>query len=101
MKQVDTQQLAAKIKTEYGISDQAAFEKAAQIQQSCPVQLIQNVCEWVEGRPLTDIFVEGYSVPMILYLWGNRDFLRAFTVMQMIANGEKKQAESAIWEMRR
>ena len=29
MKQVDAQKLAAKIKTEYGISEQAAFEKAA------------------------------------------------------------------------
>ena len=53
MKQVDAQKLAAKIKTEYGISEQAAFEKAAQIQQDCPEQLAQNVCEWVEDRPLT------------------------------------------------
>lgn len=52
MKQVDAQKLAAKIKTEYGISEQAAFEKAAQIQQDCPEQLAQNVCEWVEERPL-------------------------------------------------
>ena len=101
MKQADTQKLAAKIQTEYGISDQAAFEKAAQMQQSCPTQLVQNVWEWMEDRPLTDIFVEGYSLPMILSLWGNRDFLRALTVMQMVANGEKKQAESVIWEMRR
>ena len=93
MKQVDAQKLAAKIKTEYGISEQAAFEKAAQIQQDCPEQL--------EDRPLTDIFVDGYSLPMILYIWGNRDFLRAFHLMQMVANGETKQAEPAIWEMRR
>ena len=98
MKQVDAQKLAAKIKTEYGISEQAAFEKAAQIQQDCPEQLAQNVCEWVEDRPLTDIFVDGYSLPMILYIWGNRDFLRAFHLMQMVVNGESKPA---IWEMRR
>ena len=96
MKQVDAQKLAAKIKTEYGISEQAAFEKAAQIQQDCPEQLAQNVCEWVEDRPLTDIFVDGYSLPMILYIWGNRDFLRAFHLMQMVVNGETKQAEPAI-----
>ena len=52
MKQIDTQKLAAKIKTEYGISEQAAFEKAAQIQLDCPEQLVQNVYEWVEERPL-------------------------------------------------
>ena len=101
MKQIDTQKLAAKIKTEYVISEQAAFEKAAQIQLDCPEQLVQNVYEWVEERPLTDIFVDGYSLPMILYIWGNRDFLRAFRLMQMVANGETKQAEPAIWEMRR
>lgn len=101
MNQVDAQKLAAKIKTEYGISEQVAFEKAAQIQQYCPEQLAQNVCEWVEDRPLTDIFVDGYSLPMIFYIWGNRDFLRAFHLMQMVVNGETKQAEPAIWEMRR
>ncbi|WP_181369317.1 hypothetical protein [Eubacterium ramulus] len=52
MKQIDTQKLAAKIKTEYGISEQAVFEKAAQIQLDCPEQLVQNVYEWVEERPL-------------------------------------------------
>ena len=51
-------ELAIRIQEEYGLRESNAQIKAAEILDRCPVQLRPNVYEWMEGRPLSDIFIE-------------------------------------------
>ena len=69
--------------------------------EGCPVELAQNVEEWAKGQKLTDIYIGKYSLPMILAIWNNRDFLKALEVMTELAKGNTEIAELRIWNMRR
>ena len=68
---------------------------------NCPPALTQNLEEWAKGQKLTDIYIDQYSLPMILAIWKNRDFLKAMEVMTELANGNTEIAELKIWNMRR
>ena len=100
MKQIDTEKLVAKIIEDYGISRKAALEKAAWIEQECPKVLMQNVEEWIEGKEFTEICIENHSIPLILFLWHNRDFLEAHAVMKELEDGEITKAKEKIWLFR-
>ena len=94
-------ELAIKIQEEYGLEESNAKSKAAEILERCPAQLRPNVYEWTEGRPLSDIFIEKYSIPMILSIWRSNDFLGALDVIIELSQGEVDKAERQIWRMRR
>lgn len=93
--------LAVKIQEEYRLGEINAQSKAAEILDRCPVQLRSNVYEWTEGRPLSDIFIEKYSIPMILSIWRSNDFLGALEVITELSQGDMDKAERQIWRMRR
>ena len=94
-------ELAIRIQEEYGLRESNAQIKAAEILDRCPVQLRPNVYEWMEGRPLSDIFIEKYSIPMILSIWRSNDFLGALDVITELSQGDVDKAERQIWRMRR
>lgn len=101
MKKTDVSKLAKKIHSEYCMDTQTAYRKALQTVKSCPAALYPNLCEWAEERPLTDIYVGKYSLPMILSIWQSRDFLHALKVMTELYEGHTEAAEIQIWRMRR
>ena len=82
-----SQELQSKIREAYGLEPQEAAEKAASLLLTCPPPLRPNLSEWAEGKPLSDIFVGRYSLPMVLSLWHSRDFLRAAGVMSELWQG--------------
>jgi hypothetical protein len=94
-------EIAQKIKEQYGLNDTEATLRAEKVLRECPQVLMENVREWVEEKPLTDIYVGKYSLPMILTIWNSRDFLRALEVLNELQEGNVESAELKIWEMRR
>lgn len=101
MRTRDVTQLTDRICLEYGSTQEAARDKAIQVLENCPPALAQNVEEWAKGQKLTDIYIGQYSLPMILAIWKNRDFLKAMEVMTELAEGSTEIAELKIWNMRR
>lgn len=101
MKTHDITQLTDRIRLEYGFIQEIAQEKAIQVLENCPSVLAQNIKEWEKGQKLTDIYIGQYSLPMILAIWKNRDFLKAMEVMTELAKGNTETAELKIWNMRR
>lgn len=101
MKTHDITQLTARIRLEYGFTQKAAQDRALQVLENCPPALVQNLEEWAKGQKLTDIYIGRYSLPMILAIWKNRDFLKAMEVMTELAKGNTEIAEMKIWNMRR
>ncbi|MGN8963480.1 hypothetical protein [Bariatricus sp. HCP28S3_D3] len=101
MKTRDVRGMTERIRLEYGLTQEAAQDKTMQTLEGCPVELAQNVEEWAKGQKLTDIYIGKYSLPMILAIWNNRDFLKALEVMTELAKGNTEIAELRIWNMRR
>lgn len=101
MKNRDVTQLTDRIRQEYGFTQEASQDRALQALENCLPALAQNLEEWAKGKKLTDIYIGQYSLPMILAIWKNRDFLKAMEVMTELANGNTEIAEQKIWNMRR
>lgn len=97
----DVIRLTERICLEYGFTEEVARKKAIQALEDCPVALAQNLEEWAKGLKLTDIYIGQYSLPLILAIWKNRDFLKAMEVMIELAKGNTEIAELKIWNMRR
>lgn len=95
------QKFSTKIQAAYGMSADNASREAEQILNSCPEKLLPNIREWTEGKPLSDIYIEGFSVPMIMYMWRSRDFLMAISVMTELLQGDADKAKRQIWNTRR
>lgn len=95
------QRLSDRIQMAYGLSKKNAESKAIQLLKKCPDQLIKNVYEWIDGVELTDIYIGKYSVPMIMAVWKNQDFIGALEVMTEFMHGDEDCAERRIWLMRR
>ena len=93
--------LTEKIIKQYKLNVADAVLRAEMVMKKCPQILMKNVCEWVRNMPLTDVYVGEYSLPMILSIWNNSDFLRALEVMEELLEGHTEMAELKIWEMRR
>ena len=85
--------LAARISREYFLSQEAV--------QHCPDLLQKNLEQWAAGEPLTEISIDGYSVPMLLALWHSPDFLGAMEVLAEYLTGDRDKAERRIWRTRR
>lgn len=101
MRTRDVTQLIDRIRLEYGFTPEASKDRAMQVMENCPPALAQNVEEWAKGQKLTDIYIGQYSLPMILAIWKNRDYLKAMEVMAELAKGNTEIAELKIWNMRR
>ena len=101
MKTHDITQLTDRIRLEYGITQKVEQDRSLQALENCPPALVQNLEEWAKGQKLTDIYIGQYSLPMILAIWKNRDFLKAMEVMTELAKGNTEIAEMKIWNMRR
>ena len=101
MKKRDVTQLVDRIRLEYGFTQEIAKDIAMQALENCPPALARNIEEWAKGQKLTDIYIGQYSLPTILAIWKNRDFLKAMEVMTELAKGNTEIAEQKIWNMRR
>lgn len=74
---------------------------ALEIRKKCPHHLLPNVEQWVRGEQITDIYAGKYSIPMIMEIWGRKDFLGALYTMIEYLTGDSDTAERRIWQMRR
>lgn len=93
--------LAARISREYFLSEDAAKKQAREMVRNCPDLLQKNLEQWAVGEPLTEISIDGYSVPMLLALWHSPDFLGAMEVLAEYLTGDRDKAEHRIWRTRR
>lgn len=93
--------LKARIQEVYGLSEEKAWYKAEELMRKCPDELLPNIYEWSGREKLSDIFVGKYSIPMIMAIWKNEDFMRALNVMTEFKNGDRNKAERQIWRMRK
>ena len=55
--------LAERISREYFLSEDAAKKQAQEAVQHCPDLLQKNLEQWAAGEPLTEISINGYSIP--------------------------------------
>lgn len=97
MKNLDINQITEKIMDEYGFSQELSRSNAERLIAICPESLGKNVEEWLSDKELSDIFIDRYSLPMILSIWHSTDFLRAMEVMSKLSEGEVQSAEFMIW----
>lgn len=63
---------------------------------SCP-EIGLNIRQWLQGQPLTDITIRGWSAPMILNIWGSGDIPAALELLADLALGDDPLAEMRIW----
>ena len=101
MNDINRDMLAEKIMNVYKMDRGSAGILIREITERCPKQLYVNIHEWINGEELSDIYIEEYSLPLILSLWGREDFVRALNVLIELSEGDVKQAEAKIWDMRR
>jgi hypothetical protein len=95
------EQFAHRIEKVYGVEYENALRLAKDAIADAPQKFSQNICEWIEGKKLTDIYTGKYSIPMIMAIWKRQDFLEALSVVAEFEKGETERAESQIWNMRR
>lgn len=93
--------LSDRIRDNYCLSHEIARNKALQILERCPEQLLPNVEQWAVGEKLTDIYVGKYSIPMIMAIWEHQDFISALDTITEYFVGDRDAAERRIWQMRR
>lgn len=95
------EQLVRKIAQVYCIDRNNAMNLAEYCIKHTPHKFQRNICEWIEGECLTDIYAGRYSVPMIMAIWKSKDFLEALFVVTELEKGDADKAERQIWNMRR
>lgn len=93
--------LEERICREYYLDRRNAQIKASELCLKCPDLLKQNLYQWACEEQLKDIYVGKYSVPMVMAIWGNSDFLGAVEVVIEFLIGDQDIAERRIWQMRR
>lgn len=93
--------LEDRICAEYHLPQENAWTIALEIRRKCPYQLLPNVEQWVQREQITDIYAGKYSIPMIMEIWGRKDFLGALYVIIEYLAGDSDTAERRIWQTRR
>lgn len=63
-------------------------------------RLIPNLREWVDGKPITDIWIGKYCVNAILSIRGDTDFLSALEAMDTYLRDEEAGI-ALIWRAKR
>lgn len=76
--------LAARISREYFLSEDAAKKQAREMVRNCPDLLQKNLEQWAAGEPLTEISIDGYSVPMLLHSGTARIFSEQWRCLRSI-----------------
>lgn len=86
--------LAQALEQGYGLDREAARLQAAGFLLRLPEQLWKNIEEWLDGQPLSEIRYGRYSIPMILAIRQDQDFLDACDAMadyiEDAAEGERR-----------
>ncbi|MEY8428649.1 hypothetical protein AALA00_13220 [Lachnospiraceae bacterium 46-15] len=100
MKQNRQVLFANRIEELYKVDSPSASETAKIILSELPECLLPNIDEWIEGKKLSDLYIQEYSVPMILALWHSNDFISAVRVISSLEEDPDK-AIRQIWNMRR
>lgn len=100
MKKIRIHKFQEKIQEVYGLDADAALYTAGKIMYVLPKRLLPNIDEWCESRPLSEILIEGFSVPMILALWESDDFLSAVNCMIELER-DPNDGKLLIWQARR
>ncbi len=59
-----------------------------------------NVRQWMDGEPLTDVWIGGYCIGMVMQIRGNKDFLGALDAMNAYAK-DPAVGELKIWRTMR
>ena len=97
MDRIDKERFQNKIQECYGFNSSLARGTVEQFWGKIPEELAVNIVEWYEGRPLSDIRIDGFSIPMILTYWNNQDFMLALNNM-MILKRNPEGAKRLIWQ---
>ena len=50
----------------------------------------QNVLEWLENKPLTDIKIKGVSINDIMNTWKNMDFINSVIALKKLKTNHKE-----------
>ena len=91
-----TSRLENKIKKQYNLPPAAVAGFARKLSDCCD-ELKQNLTEWLDEKPLSDIKIrDKYTINMVLNLHGNNDFISAFTALDAYA--KNPTAEIRIWQ---
>ena len=99
MQRIDKEKFQQKLQESYGFSRQIANVTVNGYLPAIPEEVIPNVIEWYEDQPLSDLRVEGFSIPMIFAYWNNQDFLLALGCMMELKRNPD-EAKRMIWRMK-
>ena len=83
-----------------GITDAHAAARAAELIANTDSRLETNVAQWVNGQPISDLWIGKYCINAILAIRGEKDFLSALEAMNLYLQNPKL-GELRIWRARR
>lgn len=92
------EKLIKKIKRTEGAGQEPAERRAEMLMKVCPDALRQNLVEWSEDSPLSDIRIEGYCVVDVMNIQ-RCGFPGAVWILSQAARDPSRA--SMIWRMRR
>ena len=79
---------------------QAATERAEKLLGNITKPLSQNLYEWLDNKPLTDIWLDGYCVRHIMEMRFERYPLEALEILALYSK-DKKAGTREIWRTRK
>lgn len=83
-----------------GLGKEQAISRARDLIANTDCRLEQNVREWMEGMPISDVWVNKYCINAIMDIRKDRDFLSALEAMNLYLQ-DPKLGELRIWRIRR
>lgn len=63
------------------LNAETAERLAVRLAEETDPRLEENVRQWLEGRPVAPVVIGDYSVPLIMQIRGNEDFVGALLAM--------------------
>lgn len=79
---------------------QAAKERAERLLNGIPEPLRQNLYEWLDNKPLTDIWIGEYCVKQVMEIRHDKHPLEALEALTIYSN-DKKSGTREIWEKKK
>lgn len=83
-----------------GLEAKHAMYYAAEVIASTDYRLEQNVLEWIQNQPISDIWVDKYCINAIMAIRGDGDFLDALEAMNLYLQ-DPRLGEMRIWRARK
>jgi len=83
-----------------GLEKGPAMTRAAELISATDSRLEQNVLEWIENRPISDVWVDKYCINAVLAIRKDGDFLSALDAMNLYLQ-DPRLGEMRIWRARR